>query len=203
MKLLQTIANTIHHSIRMTIDYPSKYADGKVPMLNVKMWIEEMNGRRLILYEHYEKKMATKMVVHAKSAIPMKVKRTVLTQEVLRIMLHCSTTLPWEVVRDHINKCMMKMQFSGYEQAFRYEVVKSAINAYQTMMNNEEMEIRPIHRPKDWHRVERMEEKEKKRKNWYKQGGFEDVRLRDTKERTTNQSGGTNRTDSEERTPKI
>ena len=37
MKLLQTIANTVHHSIRMTIDYPSKHADAKVPMLDVKM----------------------------------------------------------------------------------------------------------------------------------------------------------------------
>ena len=29
MKLIQAIANTIHPSIRMTIDYPSKYADRK------------------------------------------------------------------------------------------------------------------------------------------------------------------------------
>ena len=37
MKLLQTIANSIHPSIRMTIDYPSKHADGKVSVLNLKM----------------------------------------------------------------------------------------------------------------------------------------------------------------------
>ena len=44
MKLLQEIANSIHPSIRMTIDYPSKYVDGKVPMLDLKilskMWRE-------------------------------------------------------------------------------------------------------------------------------------------------------------------
>ena len=175
MKLLQSIANSIHPSIRMTIDYPSKYRDGKVPMLNVRMWIEEVEGRRLILYEHYEKEMATKMVIHAESAIPQSVKRTVLTQEVLRIMLHCSRNLPWDVVREHISKFMLKMQLSGYEQPFRYEVSKSAINAFETMMANEERGIRPIHRPKGWHRTERMEQKEVKKKTWYKQGGFDSV----------------------------
>ena len=175
MKLLQTIANSIHPSIRMTIDYPSKHTDRKVPMLNVKMWIDEIEGRRLILYEHYEKEMATKMVIHANSAMPKKVKRTVLTQEVLRIMLHCSRNLPWDIVRGHIDKFMMKMQLSGYKQGFRYEVTKSAINAFETMMEDERMGIRPIHRPKDWHRMERVEQKERKRRNWYKQGGFDSV----------------------------
>lgn len=44
MKLIQAIANTIHPSIRMTIDYPSRYEEGKVPMFDIKMWIEELNG---------------------------------------------------------------------------------------------------------------------------------------------------------------
>ena len=175
MKLLQSIANSIHQSIRMTIDYPSKHADGKVPMLNVKMWMEEIGGRRLLLYEHYEKEMSTKAVIHATSAISMKTKRTVLTQEALRILLHCSRFLPWETVLHHMNKLMMKIQYSGYDQKFRYEVAKSAINAFETMRDNEEMGIRPIHRPKNWYRSERREEKGRKARNWYKTGGFDSV----------------------------
>ena len=175
MKLLQTIANTIHNSIRMTIDYPSKHAEGKVPMLDVRMWIDETEGRRRILYEHYEKEMATKMVIHAQSAIPMKTKRSVLTQEVLRIILHCSPTLPRQTVCKHINSLMTKIQFSGYDQRFRYEVLKSAKDAYQTMKDNAASNVRPIHRPKKWRKPERMKEKEKKKQNWYKQGGFDSV----------------------------
>ena len=60
MKLLQEIANSIHPSIRMTIDYPSKYVDGKVPMLDLKIWIENEKGVLRILYEHYEKKWRRK-----------------------------------------------------------------------------------------------------------------------------------------------
>ena len=114
MKLLRSIANTIDQSIHSTIQANTQME--KYPCQDVKMWIEEVEGRRRVLYEHYEKKMATKMVIHAESAIPTSVKRTVLTQEVLRILLHCSRELPWDVPKGHINNFMMKMQLSGYEQ---------------------------------------------------------------------------------------
>jgi len=44
-----------------------------------------VKGVRKILFEHYVKKMATKAVIHVKSALPIQTKRTVLTQEMLRI----------------------------------------------------------------------------------------------------------------------
>ena len=115
MKFLQSVANTIHPSTQMTIDYPSRYLEGKVPMLDVKMWLEREGDTRRILYEHYEKEMASKSLVHAKSAIPYKMKQTVLTQEMLRILLHCCVDLEWETVQHHLNKFMRKMQYSGYD----------------------------------------------------------------------------------------
>ena len=132
----------------MTIDYPSRYVEGKVPMLNLKIWIQEIDGRYVLLYEHYEKEMTTKAVIHASSAIPYKMKRTVLTQEVLRILLHCSNDLTWETVLVHLNGFMRKMQYSGYDKTFRYTVAKSVINAYETIRENERIGLRPMHRPK-------------------------------------------------------
>ena len=175
MKLLQSVANSVHPSIRMTIDYPSRYEEGKVPMLDVKMWITGEGEERRIQYEHYEKEMVTKAVIHASSAIPYKVKRTVLTQEMLRRMLHCSADLTQEERLKHLNDFMLKIQYSGYDKTFRYTVAKSAINAYRTIQEKEEMGIRPMHRPKTWRRAERNKEKEEKRKLWYKRGGFDSV----------------------------
>ena len=37
------------------------------------------------------------------------------------------------------------------------------------------MGIRPIHRPRNWRREERRKEKEQKRKDWYRNGGFDTV----------------------------
>ena len=70
---------------------------------------------------------------------------------------------------------MMKMQYLGYNQEFRHEVAKSAINAFITIRDNEEQDIRPMHRPKGWYKAERLEEKERKKTNWYRRGGFDSV----------------------------
>ena len=175
MRVIQQVASYIHPSIRSTIDCPSRHADGKMPSLDVKMWIKEVNNQRKILYEHYEKEMTTKAVIHAKSALPIQTKRTVLTQEVLRILLHCSKYLEWNTVCTHINRFMKKMQFSGYSQPFRYTVVNSAINAMKIIREKESLGIRPMYRPKEWRRVEREKEKVEKRRTWYKSGGFDSV----------------------------
>ena len=67
------------------------------------------------------------------------------------------------------------MQYSEYDQVFRYKVTKSAIHAYITIQANETNGIRPMHRPKTWQRTERMIEKERKKKTWYQIGGFDSV----------------------------
>jgi len=81
MRLLQQFASSIHPSIRLTIDYPSKNSDGKVAMLDLKMWIMEVDGVKRLVHEHYEKDMASKMVVHARSSLSEKTKMTILRQE--------------------------------------------------------------------------------------------------------------------------
>ena len=67
------------------------------------------------------------------------------------------------------------MQYSGYDQTFRYTVAKSAINAYKTIRDREWNGVRPMHRPKEWRKAERIEEKEEKKKTWFKRGGFDSV----------------------------
>ena len=116
-----------------------------MPSLNVKMLVKEVNNQRKILYKHYEKEMTTKAVIHAKSALPIETKGTVLTQEVLRILLHCSKYLEWNRVCTHINIFMKKMQFSGYSQPFRYTVVNSAMNAMQMIREKESLVIQPMY----------------------------------------------------------
>ena len=175
MKLIQSVSSHIHPSIRLTIDYPSNHTNEKVPMLDVNMWIKETEEGRKLVYEHYEKEMTSKAVIHAKSAVSTQTKKTVLTQEVLRILLHCSKHVEWETVCGHVNKFMMKMQYSGYGQIFRFNVVNSALKAMKIIKEKEELGIRPINRPKEWKRAEREREKEEKKRKWYKSGGFDSV----------------------------
>ena len=58
--------------------------------------------------------------------MPTSMKRTVLTQELLRVMLRCSPILEWSRVTEHLNDMMKRLQFSGYDQRFRAHVLKAA-----------------------------------------------------------------------------
>ena len=91
MTSVKQIRNNIHPSIQLEVDYPSKHQDRKLPILDLKVWIEtkekETEKRHektsVITYEFYSKSMASKAVINARSAVNWSTKRTVLTQEVL------------------------------------------------------------------------------------------------------------------------
>ena len=86
------MANTIHPSIEVTIDCLSKHEDLKIPVLDVKTWLShdvDLESREHIvkmMHEHYAKEVKSKAVVDAGSALPWKTKRTIHTQEIVRIL---------------------------------------------------------------------------------------------------------------------
>jgi len=175
MTTFKDIAESVHNSIKLKVDYPSNYNDSKIPILDLKVWVEETcNGAR-VMYEHYEKDISSKQVIHAKSAVPTKTKITILTQEMLRILTHCSPHLPWERVCEHINQFMKKLQFSGYNKGCRYSVADSALKAFEKIKQQALDGERPINRPRGWMRQERRLQSQEKKKDWYKRGGFESV----------------------------
>ena len=90
-------------------------------------------------------------------------KRTVLAQELLRVMLRCSPLLEWSRVTEHLNGMMRRLQFSGYDQRFRAQVLKAAFTAYDNIRQEDADGVRPMYRPKDWDRKGREEKKMKKR----------------------------------------
>ena len=133
MSLIKLIANDIHPSMKVEIDFPSNHEDDKMPILDLKVWLEVIDDRTTIMHEFYSKEVSSKLMVHSRSAIPWQSKRTVLTQEVLRVLLNCSLDLPWEQKAAHISNMTLRMQYSGYSKKFRYQVVTSALNAYKKL----------------------------------------------------------------------
>ena len=175
MAVIKSIGNDIHPSIQLEVDCPSNYDDGKLPILDLKVWVESINGRNRILHEFYSKDIASKAVIHARSALSWKQKRTVLTQEILRVMLNCSEEISWELIVQHINVMVLRMQFSKYTQKFRYEIVNAALKAYDEIKRKVSIGERPLYRPYEWNRQERDEMKREKAVGWYKRGGYESV----------------------------
>ena len=128
MLLFQSIGNSILPSIRLEVDYLSGHEDGKLPILDLKVWIEKRRrvgdvGQdpdvHVVLHEFYYKNVASKSVINARSALPWSCNGTMPTQEVLRIFLNCSRELPWEAIVAHVNHMMLRLQYTGYDRKFR------------------------------------------------------------------------------------
>ena len=93
MILFGEIANSVEPSIKVEIDFPSKYDDKMMPILDMKMAINE---EQEIEYMFYRKPQSNKFTMMARSALPDKVKRSTLTNEALRRLLCCSPNLEGE-----------------------------------------------------------------------------------------------------------
>ena len=63
------------------------------------------------------------------------------------------------------------MQFSGYNEEFRKDVVRPAITAYEKIKRRVEKGERPLYRTKEWRKKDRVKEKRMKKDNWYKKRG--------------------------------
>ena len=121
------------------------------------------------------KEVSSKSVVLAQSALSWPVKRTVLTQEALRIMLNCSPLLPVQELTEHLSHFSLRMQYSGYSQKFRGEIINSAYIAYRKIKAQVDDGDRPLYRTREWQENERRRSKRDKQVNWYKKGGYESV----------------------------
>ena len=67
------------------------------------------------------------------------------------------------------------MQFFGYSSSFSFQVLNSAFAAYDRVLSRDADGTRPIYRPKELNREERLKLKKEKKVDWYKKGGFESV----------------------------
>ena len=124
-------------TIEVTVDCQPMNTDLKVRILDMKVWLEveeikegREKGLVKVLYEYFYKEMASKAVIDARTAMPLRSKRTILTQEVVRILRNCSRRLPWSAVCNHVEGFCARIQFSGHTHEMRSQVVKSALQAY-------------------------------------------------------------------------
>ena len=168
--VLKDIANDVMDDVQMEEDYPGKNEDKKLAILDMKVWIDKTEV--FIMFEHFEKPMKTKKIMHAQSAISASCKRSVHTQEVVRRLLNSSTRLDWSLeVAPVISQYMARMMQAGYPEQYQKHTLSRAIRIYDKMLEDDRRDIRPLYRPKDWQVVDRRNEKDRKKHNWSSKGG--------------------------------
>ena len=168
-KILLSIANSIMPCVVMEGDWPSKNGDKKMPILDMKVWTDQDGN---VLYQHYEKNVSSKTVLHAKSAHSSACKRSVHTQEIVRRLMNTSHRLGWRnETAPVLTEYMLRMKRAGYSEKYRREVLTHALGIYDRKWAEQRNGTRPIFRPKGWKKKERREAKRSKKLNWATKDG--------------------------------
>ena len=169
-RVLVKIANSIMPGIVMEYDVPSRNPDGKMPILDMEVWIDQESGNTL--FQHYEKPTASHNIMHAKSAQSISCRNSVHTQEILRRLFNSSPLLDWKTCVAPVLSCYMsRMMHSGYPEKYRVDTLTRAFRIYDKMVEEDNSGTRPLYRPKDWNVVTRRKEKEKIKFEWSTRGG--------------------------------
>ena len=158
MEVVQSVANGIEDMVRLTIETPCNFVDRKIPILDVKVKVNGEEGNR-IDFEFFEKSTKIQKVILADSALSFSSKRTILTQECLRILRNTKIELGPEIQKKYLDKFMLKLKNSGFGQKFRTEILDSAFKAFENMINEDENGTKPLNRSRDWNSEERIKKK--------------------------------------------
>ena len=103
-----------------------------------------------------------------RSAVPMPVKRSALTNEVVRRLRNCHDNVEEEEVAEILSRFCQKMKTSGYNEKFRREVIDGGVKAHEEQIRVEEAGGRRRFRTREFEREERQKEKKNKRSNWWR-----------------------------------
>ena len=69
--------------------------------------------------------------------------------------MNCHESIGWEKISEHLTYFMARMQAAGYDKSFRFQVLKSAIHAYESKREEERSGRAPMYRAREWKRNER------------------------------------------------
>ena len=166
MEIVQKVANSLNPMIKLTVETPCNFKNGKMPVLDVQVSINDKECSR-IDFEFFEKPTRNQRVILASSALSFSKKRTILTQECLRRLRNTKIELGPEVQRKHLNKFMIQLKNSGYSQKFREEIIDSSMKAFQCMIEDDTNGIKPLYRSREWQQKERQQLKLSKKYNWW------------------------------------
>ena len=168
--ILVGMMNDIFPFLSFTIELGEDFPDGKLPSLDTKVWV--MDGWR-ILYEFFEKTMATNLMVEAGSALSKEVKLATLAEEISRRLRTTSLELEQSCRLEILERACVKMKTSGHVDPFIRQAVEQGIRAFEEKVSRSRLEddhpgYQPLFPKAGWKRDLKSKEKALKRGNWFK-----------------------------------
>ena len=91
-----------------------------------------------------------------------------LTKHCFSWLHNTSEELDDSVKVEELDKYMQELKLSGYTESERLKILKGGINTYKNIKRLEINNVRPFYRSNSFQKTERMENKSKKKKHWFK-----------------------------------
>ena len=145
----------------MEVDVCEKHSDNKIPLLDMKLWLDK-DG--YAVYQHFEKSVATKLVISSRSAHSNSSKRAVHISELVRRMMNTSRRLNWDsYVAPVLTDYMERMAAAGYNEDYRKHVLLNSFAVYDSKVKRHIDGECPLNRPSGYRKKE-GERKNRRRK---------------------------------------
>ena len=122
-EVLLKIANTLDSDIQLTMDVPSQNEGGKMPVLDLNVWVSQNVAR----HSFYSKPMASPLAIMYKSAPPAKSKRVSILQEGLRRLRNLDPLATDVEKQEILSQFMAKLLWSGYDHKFRHQLLEGIL----------------------------------------------------------------------------
>ena len=123
LNILLKIANMPDRDIQLTMDVPSLNEGGKLPVLDLNVWIKD----NIVHHSVYSKPMASPLAIMYKSALPAKQKRESLLQEGLRRLRNLDPQTPAIERETILSQFIAKLLWSGYDHKFRHQLLEGIL----------------------------------------------------------------------------
>ena len=136
----------------------------------MKVWLDSEYN---IVYEHYEKAVSSRQVLHSLSAPGAACKKSVHVRELVRRILNTSSNLDWNTTTaPFLTDYMERMFAADYSEEYRRSCLVHALGIFDKMVKEDLEGTRPLHRPRDWNVDERRINKRNKKHSWSDKGGY-------------------------------
>ena len=174
MKEIRKLSNSLLPFIKFKEDVPANHESRKIPVLDFQVWAEEeetgqeSGTKTRLMFEFYEKPMASKLVIMENSALPHRMKITTLSQEIVRRMRNTCRAVSSKRRGEILSVYMRKLQRSGYNQATREMVATAGVKGYLRMVRDEADGGRKVNRPRQDGEEERRYKRLAGKSTWFK-----------------------------------
>ena len=86
----------------------------------------------------------------------------------MRRLRNTKREIPWERKTEILSEFSHKLMVSGYNERFRYDVIKSAVEGYDKQCRWADAGTVPLHRPRDFDEENRRKKKLMSKTSWFR-----------------------------------